>query len=274
MGAQIAISRLAWSTYTQSDGIVVGRVLGAAVLGTYQMAMTLASAPADKISTLVMRAAGPLFAKVQKDEALVRRYFLIILEALGLTVLPIMLGLAVVAPDATQVVLGAKWSASASPLFWLALFVTIRTASVLCDQVLVALRKTRFTMSMSLLAAVVMPAAFVVASRWGVTAVAASWLILSPVTVLPMLAKLGAVARLRFSEALDALLPGLAASGAMLIAAGFVREWHSANVYLRLVAEICAGGAVYFAVLLGPFREKVLRYIRFVKSLRQEAILK
>ena len=36
---------------------------------------TLASAPAEKISTLIMRAAGPLFAKIQNDPALVRRYF-------------------------------------------------------------------------------------------------------------------------------------------------------------------------------------------------------
>jgi hypothetical protein len=102
MGGQIAISRLAWSAYTQSDGVVVGRMLGDSLLGTYQMAMTLATAPAEKIGTLIMRAAGPLFAKIQNDQTMVRRYFLIITEAIGLSVFPLVLGLAAVAPDAIR----------------------------------------------------------------------------------------------------------------------------------------------------------------------------
>jgi hypothetical protein len=169
MGGQIATSRLAWSACTQSDGIVVGRTLGDSALGTYQMALTLASAPAEKISTLIMRAAGPLFAKIQNDPALVRRYFVIILEGIGLAAFPLMLGLAMMAPEAVQAVLGPKWIAAAAPLAWLALFVTLGTISALCDQVLASLRRTGFTMSMSLLNLVVMPAAFLIASRWGLT---------------------------------------------------------------------------------------------------------
>ena len=85
------------------------------------MALTLASAPAEKISTLIMQAAGPLFAKIQNDPALVRRYFVIILEGIGLAAFPLMLGLAMVAPEAVQAVLGPKWIAAAAPLAWLAL---------------------------------------------------------------------------------------------------------------------------------------------------------
>jgi PST family polysaccharide transporter len=275
MGGQIAISRLAWSTYTQSDGIVVGRVLGASALGTYQMAMTLAAAPAEKVSTLVMRAAGPLFAKVQNDHALVRRYFLIIVEAMSLTVVPMMLGLAIVAPEAVRVVLGTKWSGAATPLFWLALFVILRTASVLCDQVLVALRQTRFTMGMSLLNLAVMPLSFFIASRWGVNAVAASWLILSPITILPMILKLIQGIRFSVSEIVETLMPGLAGSAVMVPVVGLLHEWRSAGPYPRLGVEISCGAAVYLVVVMGPFCEKVLRYFRFLKSLRQEqAILK
>jgi len=275
MGGQIAVSRLAWSGYTQSDGIIVGRVLGASALGTYQMALTLASAPAEKISTLIMRAAGPLFAKIQKEEELVRRYFLIILEAMALTVLPMMLGLALVAPDAIAVVLGSKWSAASAPLFWLALFVIVRTASVLCDQVLVSLRQTRFTMNMSLLNLAVMPTAFLVASHWGLNAVAASWLVLSRITILPMIVKLARSAQCSFQEIIAALMPALAGSAALLVAVAIVREWQSGSPYAGLAAEILAGAACYCLVVFGPFRTKVLRYLRFVQSLRQgDAILK
>ena len=271
MGGQIAISRLAWSTYTQSDGIVVGRMLGGSLLGIYQMALTLASAPAEKISTLIMRAAGPLFAKIQNDQALVRRYFLIIAETIALLVLPLMLGLAVVAPDAIEVLLGSKWAAAAAPLVWLSLFVAVRSMGTLSDQVLVSLRQTRFTMSMSLLNLAVMPVAFWLASRWGLNAVSAAWLILSPVTIFPLILKLARSARIGFRDIFAALMPALVGTCAMLIAVAGVRVFQAGNAYTRLVTQLCVGAAAYSLVLMVPFRAKVLRYIRFLRSLRQPA---
>ena len=98
LGRQAAIARLAWACYTQADGVVVGRVLGDSALGVYRMASTLASAPAEKISSLIMRATGPLFARVQSDTALVRRYFLNLAEILTMIELPLMLGLGLVWP--------------------------------------------------------------------------------------------------------------------------------------------------------------------------------
>ena len=269
MGAQIAIARLAWSAYTQSDGVVVGRRLGESLLGTYQMAMMLASAPAEKICMLIMRAAGPLFAKIQKDRELVRRYFLIITEAIGLLVLPLMLGLAVVAPDAIAALLGRKWVGAAAPLMWLALFVAVRSMAVLSDQVLVPLRQTRFTMGMALLNLAVMPAAFWFASRWGLDAVSASWLILSPITVLPVIVKLMRSAQITFREIILSLTPALTGACAMLAAVALVRQWPGGNAYTRLLTQAGAGAAAYALVLMVPFRDRVLRYFRFLYSLRQ-----
>ena len=62
------MSRLAWTAYNQSDSIIVGRMLGESALGSYRVALNLASAPAEKIGTLVMRVTGPMFAKVQEKD--------------------------------------------------------------------------------------------------------------------------------------------------------------------------------------------------------------
>ena len=120
LGRQTAVGRLAWSAYSYSDGIIVGRFLGDAMLGSYNLAMNLATAPADKVSTLLMRTAGPLFANVQNDLALVRRYYLIFVEVLSLVVMPLMAGLVMVAPLAVPVVLTAKWMNAVVPLQFLA----------------------------------------------------------------------------------------------------------------------------------------------------------
>jgi len=274
LGGQAAIGRLAWAAYTQADGITVGRVLGKSLLGVYQMAGNLASAPAEKISTLIMRAAGPLFAKVQSDVALVRRYFLILAQALTMIELPLMLGLGMVAPEAVQVVLGSKWAGMVAPLRWLLLFMTVRTLGSLADQVLISQRLTGFTMRMSLLNLFVMPAAFVVAAHWkGTSGVAAAWFVLAPLTIFPLAWKVLRTIHANLRELGEALLPAVAGVSAMVGVLFALRVWLVPQpwpVLFRLTIQVAVGAAVYGMVLMGFFRERVMRYVRFVQDLRKQ----
>ena len=272
LGAHIAVGRIAFMAYAMSDGVIVGRMLGGAALGAYQMAMALANAPAEKIGLLVMRVTGPLFARVQKDDELVRRYVRIISESLSLSVFPMLLGLAVVAPDAVRVLLGPKWNAVVGPIRWLAVFMCARTLSTLFAQVLNSLRHTRFNMCVSLVSFLVMPAAFFVASRWGTTAVAASWLLLSPVTVFSLAAKLLGAIRLRYRDYLGVLAPALAGCAVMVAAALAVHAGVGilgVPAIARLSVQVASGGAAYLGFLWVFHRERLNRYIRFLLGLRR-----
>jgi O-antigen/teichoic acid export membrane protein len=271
LGRQAAVGRVAWSLYTQADGIVVGRVLGPSVLGVYRMAMNLASAPSEKVSTLLMRTVTPLFANVQFDRALVRRYYLIVTETLTLIVMPLMLGLVFVAP-AVPIVLGAKWTPAIAPIRWLAFFMILRTLSTLTEQVLISQRLTRFTMRMSILNFVVMPLAFIAAARWqGTSGVAAAWIFLSPVTIFPLLFVLLRHIELPAREYAAAIFPAVAGTGAMCLALIGLNRLLQADSWppaLRLAALVGAGGIVYGAVVFGFFRGRLQRYMNFLSSLR------
>ena len=273
MGRQLAIGRIANSAYSSADGIVIGRTMGEAALGTYRMAMNLASAPAEKISTLIMRTATPLFANVMDDLPLVQRYYRIIVELLSLAVVPLMLGLAIVAPQAVLLILGPKWVAATRPLQWLGLFMIVRVLGVVAEQVLVSQRLTRFTMRMSILNFVIMPVAFFLAARWnGANGVAAAWITLSPVTILPILIIVLRSIRMPAREYGAALLPALAGSAAMCLTLYGMNGWISSvswPVGVRLAVQVGVGGAVYGAVILGFFRARILRYVNFLSSLRK-----
>jgi O-antigen/teichoic acid export membrane protein len=272
LGFHLTTGRMATWVYVVSDGVIVGRTLGGAANGAYQMALSLANAPAEKIGLLVMRVTGPLFAKVQKDPEMVRRYFRIISEAVSLSVFPALIGLAVVAPDAVRVLLGDKWVAAVGPIRWLAFFMCARTMSTLFSQVLVSLRHARFNMNVSLVSFVVMPVAFVVASRWGTSAVAACWVILSPVTVLPLAVKLFRVTGFRYRDYLGVLLPSLAGCAAMAAAVLAVRASLGAThapAVARLSLQVAVGGATYFGFLWIFCRQKLNRYIHFLQDLRR-----
>jgi len=269
-GLEVAAARVAWTAYSMSDGVIVGRLLGQSALGTYRIAVDLASAPAEKIGMLIMRATGPLFARVQNDMALMRRYFLFISDALALTILPLVLGLAVVAPEAIREVLGAKWSAAAGPVQVLALFVALRTLNTLMTQVLTSLRFTTFLMWMSIVTFTVMPVSFFVAAHWGITAVAATWLIMSPLTLIPMSIKLFRSIHCSVREYLAVLTPALTGSAIMLCAVLAVRKVLPATWPLAwtLCIEVAAGGVTYAGFLMTFYRSLVLRYVRFLINLR------
>ncbi len=271
-GSRAAIGQLAWSAYLHSDGIIVGRMLGDAAMGAYQMALNFANAPAEKISMLIMRTAGPLFANVQTEPQLVRRYFLLLVETLNMAVVPAMAGLVMVAPEAVEVVLGSKWVAVTLPLMWMAAYMIVSTMNSLVTQVLVSQRQTKFTMRVSLFNMIVMPVAFILGARWNGTAgVAAAWLLATPITSLPSAIKLVRQIGISWTDYVMSVLPTLSCAGAMIVVLAVFRHtigplhWSSG---LRLGLEIMVGGATYSAVMFTVFREKIKRYLTFLRGLR------
>src|SRR5437660_489319 len=51
----VLVANVCWYAYSNADFTIAGRVLGKATLGIYTLAWTLANAPGEKITTLIMR---------------------------------------------------------------------------------------------------------------------------------------------------------------------------------------------------------------------------
>jgi O-antigen/teichoic acid export membrane protein len=267
---EIAFQRMAWVLYLQSDAIVVGRVLGQSTLGMYRMAISLAGAPADKIGMLIMRVTGPLFARLQDNRELMRRYYLILTEVLTLALFPLVAGLVLVAPDAVRVLLGANWAGAVVPLQWLAVYSVIRSLNSLGGQVLTALRYQRFASWIGAINLIVMPVAFYLASFRGARIVAATWVLMSPVTGIPLILKILSALDCGKRRYLAALIPAATATGAMVGVLLILKPWLAGWTPLeRLAVEVPVGGVIYGAVLFTFFRKRVLQYVRFVLELRK-----
>ena len=271
-GMEVALSRIASTAYSQADGMIVGRIIGRSALGSYQMAMTTASAPAEKIGQLIMRVAGPLFARIQEDRTLVRRYFLFITDALALSIFPLVFGLAVVAPEMVQAVLGAKWTDAIRPLQWLAIFTALRTMNGLMTQVLTSLRFTTYSLWISILSFVVMPLSFFLAAHWGTSAVAATWTLTAPLLMFPPALKLFREIKCTVWDYLRILAPALVASTAMIVGVYALKTWLVPGAWLpiwRLSIEVAAGGIIYGGILYVFYRPLLTRYVQFFLRLRK-----
>jgi PST family polysaccharide transporter len=271
-GRQAAIGSLAVTAYLHSDIVIVGRMMGESALGTYRMAVYLASAPAEKISMLIMRTAGPLFANLQSDPASVRRYFLHLADTLTIVVIPAMVGLVMVAPDAVYVILGKQWAAAAKPLVWLSFYMIVATMSSLVTQVLTSLRLTKFTMRISLLNLVIMPVAFLIGARLGgTTGVAAAWVMASPLTAIPSAVVLLRRINVGWRDCIVTFSPAVSGAVVMALAlagAGKLIAPYQFAPAARLAIEVAVGAAAYLAFLMTFFHGKLWRYVRFLRGLR------
>jgi O-antigen/teichoic acid export membrane protein len=269
-------SRVAWYAYSNADFLIAGRLLGQSALGFYTLAWNLASVPVDKVVAIVLRITPAFFATLRDDLAELRRYVLALTEGLALIAFPLAIGLVLVADDFVLVALGAKWAGTIAPLRLLALYASIRSLAPLLAQVLNALGESRFAMFNNLAAALLLPAGFLVGSRFGTVGVAAAWIVVHPLILVSLYRRTFRVTGLTLRAYLRALAP--AASGTLLLVAAVlgVRLLLPADVagtggpVLRLALQMAAGAAAYGLALLLFHRDRLRAFRSLLRHLRRK----
>jgi lipopolysaccharide exporter len=108
------------------DTATVGRLLGAADVGFYNMAWRLANLPATGIGYIVGRVMFPAYATLQHDRSAFRQVFLTNVRRVALFSLPIGVGILLAAHPIVVGVFGRRWEAAAVPLQILAVFGVVR----------------------------------------------------------------------------------------------------------------------------------------------------
>jgi len=94
---------------TQGDGIFVGKLLGATVLGFYQMAYRISNMPATEITHVISQVTFPAYSKLQDNIPKLREAYLKVLQITAFLSFPIAGFIFVLAPDFTKIFLGEKW---------------------------------------------------------------------------------------------------------------------------------------------------------------------
>lgn len=268
-GAHVIGSSLAWYTFINADLTIIGRRLGSVALGSYSIAMTLASIPVDRLSALVARVSPAILAKVQHDPPALRRYVLALTEGTALLTFPAAVGLALVAREFVLVVLGEEWIAAVLPLQLLALAAVLRSVTPLFSQVLVATGNSRLTMQANLVTAAILIPLFYIGSQWGTGGVALVWLVVYPVVAAAFAMRYGfAACGMTLPLYARALWP---ATSATLVMAGVVLaldaamtdRWSQLIVFL---VKGAAGAATYLGLIAYLHGARLRRTLAVVRG--------
>ena len=269
-GSHIVVSRISWYLYSNADFGVVGKRLGTAALGAYNLGWTLASIPVDRVAGLVAQLTPAVFSAVQTRPAELRRYLLRITEGLSLITFPLSIGLAIVADQFVVVVLGDKWWPAIGPLGLLACYAGVRSVTTPYPHILQAIGQSGRAMRYNILALCVLPPMFLLGSHWGPEGVAGAWIIGYPIITLPMFRAVLRAIDLPLRDYLDALRPALIGSLVMSSAVMAVRSLLSESLPFAVQFGLAVGtGAVtYVLVLLLGYRTRVKAIAAVLREVR------
>ena len=94
---------------TQGDDIFVGRLLGIAALGFYQLAYRISNMPTTEITHVISQVTFPAYSKLQDNIQKLREAYLKVLRLTTFLAFPLAGLIFILAPDFTMVFLGEKW---------------------------------------------------------------------------------------------------------------------------------------------------------------------
>jgi O-antigen/teichoic acid export membrane protein len=234
------------------DYAFVGHLLGAASLGVYMLAFTLASAPYSILGAVINGVSMPAFSRVKHDPDLLKNAMAIALRGVALIIMPMCAMTMALARPLVLTLYGAKWAAAADVLVILSIYGAIFVACLLFANMLTSLGRTKFLLVLQLIwiGALVPAMALGVHADGIVGAAYAHVAVIVPIVLPSYLLALKRLTGVRFTALGRAVLPAILASAAAALAARGAASQLSSPL-AQLIAGLAAGGLVY-AVCVGP----------------------
>jgi len=156
----------------EGDTLLIGRLLGTASLGLYNLAWQLSNIIGRTITSVVASMSLSALAMLKGEPDRLQASYMRILGVIAALVLPALCGLFVVADDVVHVVYGPTWAASVPILRALIVFTAVRACTSPAGNLFSIAGKPQLGTKLNLATAPVYLAAIYFGARWGIFGVA------------------------------------------------------------------------------------------------------
>jgi O-antigen/teichoic acid export membrane protein len=244
---------LLYQTGRNLSNLLVGRFLGAASVGAFLLATNVILVPFSRIAGPLQQVFFPAFSQIRDDRERMADIWIRATRLVALISIPSLVGLAIVAPDFVEVVLGPKWSEAIPVIQILAVVGLIQSVQTLSAEVLLALGRANWLFRFTIVWFVGTVAAFALGVQWGIVGVA-SCLAVVTVLVEPLRTYLASralgISPWRFVQALSGLAQAGALMGVAVLVARELLIEAGVPAGARLAVCVGLGAAVYVAACL------------------------
>jgi O-antigen/teichoic acid export membrane protein len=234
----------------QGDRAFIGRIIGATMLGFYQIAYRMSNLPASEIAHVISRVTVPAFSKLQDSVDRLRSGYLSVLQVTAFFSIPLGGAILVLAPDITGVFLGEKWLPAVGAMQLLAVVGATRSLISTNEPVFVAMGRPYLMTRLGLLQLAVLAIVVYPLTRyWGIMGTAAALTLAGLVSIWFYFSRAGRLTRCPAADQLKmALLPvggTLAAGSAVLVLRHYLPSLNMTIpgliVYVLLFIAVYAG---------------------------------
>lgn len=254
-GLTMLVSHGLYIVQTQSDIFIAARHVDAHLLGIYAEALFVAQLFATKFVPPLNEVAFPAYSRMQHDKAALSQGFLKAVRLIMLVACPLYFGMAISAEPFVETLLGEKWTEAVPIVTALALAMPFLTLQIVFHPAINALSVPKIILRNAIAGAVIMPCTYLVAIRYGVEAMAWSWLFSVPLLLAITIYQIRPFIGFRLRDLMLATLPGLGAALLMTAAVWTVDHlvmayvWRDIPAPLHLAALTFSGALTYFALL-------------------------
>jgi PST family polysaccharide transporter len=168
-----------------ADNLLIGKFLGAAPLGFYNLAYNLLLFPLNNISNVIGSVMFPALSIIQHDKQLVREAYVTANRYIAVVTFPLLMWLLVAAPQLITVVFGPKWISAIVLVQILALTGMIQSIGTNVGWIYMSQGRTDTMLKWGIFAASIALISFAVGLRWGVEGVAIAYAIASYLLAYP-----------------------------------------------------------------------------------------
>ena len=243
-GAHVSVAGLFHTLSREGDNVIIGRVLDAGALGLYTRAYGLLMLPLRQLKTPVQAVMVPALAALQEEPDRYRNAYRMAISGLGHLGMPLIVVLAVTAPELIAVTLGDQWLAAAPIFQILAVASFVQLVSTTTGWIYTSTGRGAAYSTWAVVNGVVTVAGFLVGVRWGVTGVAVSYAVTQVLLLLPGFVLACRHTPVRVADPFRAMLRPAVVSAVVLAATAFVRSTTAPGLGDLAALTVAAGAAV------------------------------
>ena len=194
-----------WSR--NADNLLIGRFLGADVLGIYSRAYSIMMLPLSRVSGVISSVMFPSLSIIQDDLARVKKIYLKVSRVIAFFTFPMMGILIVVAEPFVKLVLGEQWLGMVPVLQILSIVGALQSVATLNGNIYMSQGKTALDFKVNVVSNFIIVLAFFIGVQYGILEVAWAYLIAIIIILLPQWYIMGRLISCQLLEIIKNILP-------------------------------------------------------------------
>ncbi|MBN2355828.1 MOP flippase family protein [candidate division KSB1 bacterium] len=270
--ARVLGNDMAFYLVVNADITIVGKFLGAAVLGSYSLALNVVKLPVIRLSGVVSKVTFPAFSSVQDDLTRFKRGYAKSMAYISLITFPLLAVMALYAEEFILLFFGAKWSDMVLPLILLVPMAMLKSVGTIRGSVFMACGKPQIELWWNLGYLLPLAGCIYLGTYWGLVGAASAYTSLYVVTFPIIQSITNRQVGMSGREFMRALWPAASACAFMVAIASLARfalKW----VGISGMVTIFSSGLLlcivsYLVFLLGLHKQHLVELVTLFKIAR------